>query len=81
MVFKCHSGKTFYIRDEKEGEGKEIKNFLYGTSSYQLKTVRIEVFDGNIIYLETKFQPSLRVNRKILDFDSIDENYINNNII
>ena len=81
LVFKCRSGKTFYIGDEKEEEGEEIKNFLYGTSSCQLKTVRIAVVDGNLIYLETKFQPSLRVNQKILDFDSIDENYINKNII
>ena len=81
LVFKCRSGKTFYIGDEKEEEGEEIKNFLYGTSSCQLKTVRVEVVDGNLIYLETKFQPSLRVNQKILDFDSIDENYINKNIM
>ena len=81
LMFKCRSGKTFYIGNEKEEEGENIKNFLFGTSSCQLKSVRTEVVDGNIIYLETRFQPSLRVNQKILDFDSIDENYIKNNII
>ena len=81
LVFKCRSGKTFYIGDEKEEEGEEMKSFLYGTCTCQLKTVRIAVIDGNLVYLETKFQPSLRVNQKILPFDSIDENYINNSII
>jgi len=81
LMFKCRSGKTFYIGNEKEEEGENIKNFLFGTSSCQLKSVRTEVVDANIIYLEARFQPSLRVNQKILDFDSIDENYIKNNII
>ena len=80
-MFKCRSGKTFYIGNEKEEEGESIKNFLFGTSSCQLKSVRVEIVEGNLIYLETRFQPSLRVNQKILDFDSIDENYIKNNII
>ena len=81
LIFKCRSGKTFYIGDEKEEAGENIKNFLFGTSSCQLKSVRVEIVEGNLIYLETRFQPSLRVNQKILDFDSIDENYIKNNII
>ena len=81
LMFKCRSGKTFYIGDEKEEEGEDIKNFLFGTSSCQLKSVRIEVIDGDLTYFEPKFQPSLRVNPKIKDFDSIDENYIKNDII
>ena len=81
LMFKCRSGKTFYIGDEKEEEGEDINNFLFGTSSCQLKSVRIEVIDGDLTYFEPKFQPSLRVNPKIKDFDSIDENYIKNDII
>ena len=81
LIFKCRSGKTFYIGDETEEEGEKIKCFLYGTSSCQLKSVRIEVIDEKLMYLEPRFQPSLRVNQKIKDFDSIDENFIKNNII
>ena len=81
LIFKCRSGKTFYIGEETEEEGEKIKCFLYGTSSCQLKSVRIEVIDEKLMYLEPRFQPSLRVNQKIKDFDSIDENFIKNNII
>ena len=80
-MFKCRSGKTFYIGDEKEDEGENIKYFLYGTTSCQLKSIRIEVIDEKLMYLEPKFQPSLRINQKIIDFDSIDDNFINNNIL
>ena len=81
LVFKCRSGKTFYIGDQTEDEAEEIKYFLFGTSSCQLKSVRVEVVNEQLIYFEPKFQPSLRVNLKIIDFDSLDEKYINENII
>ena len=81
LMFKCRSGKTFYIGDETEEPGEKIKYFLFGTSSCQLKSVRVEVIDEKLIYLETKFQPSLRINQKIIEFDSIDDNFINNNIM
>jgi hypothetical protein len=81
MIFKCRSGKTFYIGDNKEEEGEEIKYFLYGTSSCQLKSIRIGLINDELNYFEPKFQPSLRVNLKIIDFDSLDEKYINDNII
>ena len=81
LVFKCRSGKTFYIGDQTEDEGEEIKYFLFGTSSCQLKSIRVEVVNEQLIYFEPKFQPSLRVNLKIIDFDSLDEKYINENII
>jgi len=81
LVFKCRSGKTFYIGDQTEEEGEEIKYFLFGTSSCQLKSIRVEVVNEQLIYFEPKFQPSLRVNLKIIDFDSLDEKYINENII
>ena len=81
LIFKCRSGKTFYIGDAKEEEGEQFEFFLFGTSSCQLKSVRVELVNGQLIYLEPKFQPSLRVNQKIVDFDSIDEKYIDEFII
>ena len=81
LIFKCRSGKTFYIGDEKEEKGENIKYFLFGTSSCQLKSIRVELINEQLIYFEPKFQPSLRINQKIVDFDSIDEKYINENII
>ena len=81
LMFKCRSGKTFYIGDETEDKDEKIKYFLYGTTSCQLKSVRVEVVDEKLIYFEPKFQPSLRINQKIKEFDSIDDNFINNNII
>ena len=81
LIFKCRSGKTFYIGDQTEDEGEEIKYFLFGTSSCQLKSVRVEIVNDQLIYFEPKFQPSLRVNLKIIDFDSLNEKYINENII
>ena len=81
LIFKCRSGKTFYIGDEREEDGEEFQFFLFGTSSCQLKSLRVELVDGQLIYIEPKFQPSLRLNQKIVDFNSMDENYINENII
>ena len=81
LMFKCRSGKTFYIGDETEDKDEKIKYFLYGTTSCQLKSVRVEVVDDKLIYFEPKFQPSLRINQKIKEFDSIDDNFINNNIM
>ena len=81
LVFKCRSGKTFYIGDVTEEEGEQFELFLFGTSSCQLKSIRVELINEQLTYLEPKFQASLRVNQKILDFDSIDEKYINDNIM
>ena len=81
LIFKCRSGKTFYIGDEKEEEGEQFEFFLFGTSSCQLKTVRVEMVNEQLIYLEPKFQPSLRVNQKLVPFETLDEKYIDENII
>ena len=81
LIFKCRSGKTFYIGDPSEEEGEEIQLFLFGTSSCQLKSIRLELMNEQLIYLEPKFQPSLRINSKIVDFDSLTETFINDNII
>ena len=80
LVFKCRSGKTFYIGDISEDEGEQFELFLFGTSSCQLKSVRCEVINDQLTYFEPKFQPSLRINQKLKDFDSIDEKFINENI-
>ena len=34
-----------------------------------------------LIYFEPKFLPNLRFNQEIVDFNSLDENYINDSII
>ena len=81
FIFKCRSGKTFYIGDEKEEEEEQFQFFLFGTSSCQLKSVRIELVNEQLIYFEPKFQPSLRVNQKLICFEDLDEKYINENIL
>ena len=80
LVFKCRFGKTFYIGDISEDEGEQFELFLFGTTSCQLKSVRVEIINNQLVYFEPKFQPSLRVNTKIKDFDSIDEKFIDENI-
>ena len=81
LIFKCRSGKTFYIGDNTEEENEEIEPFLFGTSSCQLKSLRIELIKDQLMYLEPKFQPSLRINPKIISFDLLDEKFIKDNII
>ena len=81
LIFKCRSGKTFYIGDNTEEENEEIEPFLFGTSSCQLKSLRIELIQDQLMYLEPKFQPSLRINPKIISFDLLDEKFIKDNII
>ena len=81
LIFKCRSGKTFCIGDNTEENDEQIELFIFGTSSCQLKTLRIETIDDRLAYLEPKFQPSMRVNQKIIPFEEIDEKFINANII
>ena len=81
LIFKCRSGKTFYIGDNTEMPEERIELFIFGTSSCQLKTLRIETINDKLAYIEPKFQPSMRVNQKIIAFDLIDEKYINENIL
>ena len=81
LIFKCRSGKTFYLGDNTENEGEQIDLFILGTSSCQIKSLRIETVKEQLIYLEAKFQASLRVNPKIISFDKIDEKYINEYIM
>ena len=81
LIFKCRSGKTFYIGDNSEEKNEQIELFLFGTSSCQLKSLRIELVNNQLMYLEPKFMPSTRVNQKIIQLDSFDEKFINDNIL
>ena len=81
LIFKCRSGKTFYIGDNNEDYKEEIELFLFGTSSCQLKALRIQLVNNQLMYFEPKFQPSIRVNQKIVPFDLIDNKFINDNVI
>lgn len=64
LIFKCRSGKTFYIGDNTEEKNEQIELFLFGTSSCQLKSLRIELVNDQLMYFEPKFQPSTRINQK-----------------
>jgi hypothetical protein len=81
LIFKCRSGKTFYIGDNTEEKNEEIELFLFGTSSCQLKSLRIELVNNQLMYFEPKFQPSIRVNQKIIPFDLIDDKFIQEFIV
>ena len=77
LIFKCRSGKPFYIGDNTEEKNEQIELFLFGTSSCQLKSLRIELVNDQLMYFEPKFQPSTRINQKIVPFDLIDDKFIN----
>ena len=81
LVFKCRSGKTFYIGDNSEEKNEQIELFLFGTSSCQLKGLRIELVNNQLMYFEPKFQPSLRINPKIVALDLMDNRFIEDNIV
>ena len=81
LIFKCRSGKTFYIGDNTEEKNEEIELFLFGTASCQLKSLRIELINEQLMYFEPKFQPSTRVNQKIIPFELLDEKFIKENVI
>ena len=80
LIFKCRSGKTFYIGDINEEENENIEIFLLGTSTCQLKTLRVELVNNTeqLAFLEPKFQPSISFNQNLnRPFEEIDENYLN----
>ena len=77
LIFKCHSGKTFYIGENSKRDLNNVKPFLFGTSRCQLKDLRIETIKNQLKYLEPSFQKSLRVNQNLLvEFDKIDEKFL-----
>ncbi len=82
LIFKCRSGKTFYIGDNNEKPDEEIELFLFGTSTCQLKTLRVELNKDNerLAFIEPKFQPSLTYNQCFsTPFEEITEEYLNEN--
>ena len=80
LIFKCHSGKTFYIGDNSENKNEQIDLFLFGTASCQLKTLRIGLNKNGdqITFMDPKFQPSISFNQNFnIDFENINEDYLN----
>jgi hypothetical protein len=45
-----------------------------------LRSLRLRLVQEKLVYLEPNFQSSLRVNQKLIPFDSIDEKFIKENI-
>ena len=79
LIFKCRSGKTLYIGDPKETEADNITPFIFGSSLCQLKTMRIELINEQLAYIEPKYQISTRKNDNLdIQFDNLDENFLNN---
>jgi hypothetical protein len=56
LIFKCRSGKTLYIGDEKENETDKIVPFIFGSSKCQLKTMTIELINNQLAYIQPKYQ-------------------------
>ena len=46
-----------------------------------MRSLRLQLVQERLVYLEPNFQSSLRVNQKLIPFDSIDEKFIKENII
>ena len=77
LIFKCRSGKTFYIGENAKRDSNNVMPFLFGTSRCQLKDLRIETIKNQLTYLEISFQKSLRVNQNLaVEFDKIDDKYL-----
>ena len=77
LIFKCRSGKTFYIGENSKKDKNIVKPFLFGTSRCQLKDLRIETIKNQISYLEPSFQKSLRFNQNLsVEFDKINEKFL-----
>ena len=80
LIFKCRSGKTFYIGENTKRDKSVVKPFLFGTSRCQLKGLRIETIKNQLTYLEPSFQKSLRVNQNLaVEFDKINEKFLSEN--
>ena len=80
LIFKCRSGKTFYIGDNSKKSPEKVLPFLIGTSSCQLKHLRIETIKNQLTYLDPNFEQSLRRNKNLeIAFDKIDENFLKEN--
>ena len=80
LIIKCRSGKTFYIGENPKKDKSIVEPFLFGTSTCQLKDLRIETIKNQLTYLEPSFQKSLRFNQNLaVDFDKINEKFLDEN--
>ena len=80
LIFKCRSGKTFYIGENPKKDKNNVKSFLFGTSRCQLKDLRIETIKNQLTYLEPSFKRSLRFNQNLaIEFDKINEKFLEEN--
>ena len=52
LIFKRRSGKTFFIRENKNGYIDIVRPFIFGTSRCKLKGLRIEKIKNHLTYLE-----------------------------
>ena len=76
LIFKYRSGKTFYIGKNPKKDKNKVKPFLFGTSRFQLKDLRIETIKNQLTYLEPSFKRSLRFNQNLaVEFDKIMKNF------
>ena len=81
MIFTSRSGKIFCTLDNTKENDEQIELFNFGISGCQLKTLWIKTINDRLAYLEPNFQASMRVNQRIIPFEEIDDNFINENII
>ena len=80
LIFKCRSGKTFYIGENPKKDKNNVKSFLFGTSRCQLKDLRIETIKNQLTYLEPSFKRSLRFNQNLAkEFGEIYEKFLEEN--
>lgn len=76
LIFKCRTGKTFYIGDSKEEENDKIIPFIFGSSKCQVKNMRIALKNNILSYIQPKFQLSTRRNENLdCDFSKFDKKY------
>ena len=79
LIFKCRSGKTFYIGDPTENEGEKITPFIFGSSKCQLKTMQIGLIKDQLAYLQPKYQISTRINENLnINFEDLNEQFLEN---
>ena len=79
LIFKCRSGKTFYIGDPTENDGEKISPFIFGSSKGQLKTMQIGLIKDQLAYMHPRYQLSTRINENLnINFEDLNEQYLEN---
>ena len=80
LILKCRNGKTFYIGDNTKKNKNDIQCFIFGNYDLEIRGMRIGTFKNQLCYLELEFQKSMRINNNLaIDFDKIDEKYLEEN--